>query len=180
MRTGQRRTALLLVGLGAVLLLGAAQQTWTTVPGRVTAAQRDVDLPGSVLFEISRLYALVALLLLGALLRWHGGRQQVAAVGAVVVALLAFAQALDIAVNPARAVRQSDDGVRRLGLDALQGRADVQAFEQLDLPTTVWPWVAVLGTALIGAGGVLVVARGRRWEDVAPSGQPAQGWWAGR
>ncbi len=177
---GGRRIALLLVGVGAGLLLVSGQLVWTTVPGRLTPFERDVDLPGSVLFEIGRLYGLVALLLLGVLLRWRDGRQRVAAVGVAVLGVLAFSQALDVAVNPARAVRQSDDGLQRLGLDTLQGRADVQAFEKLDLPTTVWPWASVLGTVLIGAGGALVVAKARRWDDGAAAEGPSPGWWTQR
>ncbi|MEO6712822.1 MAG: Trp biosynthesis-associated membrane protein [Mycobacteriales bacterium] len=131
--------ALLLCAFGAALLLLAASRDWVRLEpfggGTMTA--------DSVYGDVARALGLAALAgVVGVAATVRRGRRAVGVV-LVLVGILAIIVAADGVSNPAAS------GV------SVGGAPDNTA--------TGWPWVAVVGGALVACSGFLVAVRGSRW-----------------
>lgn len=171
----ERRLALVLVAAGAALLVVSLVSTWTTVPAALSDRPAPVDLSGRLLFEDGQLHAGLAVALLVVLWRADGWRRTTAAAALLLVTLVWLGQSLERAVEPASAAASADAGPELLGLADLEDREELQRLFEAELPVTTWAWLAVAGGPVTAAGAVLVMARGRRWDD---AGSAPTGWWA--
>jgi hypothetical protein len=170
----EQRVVVGLLAAAVGLLVVARSRTWTTVPAELTTLARDVDLPGSVLWEIGLLYALLLAACLGVVVVARGGWRRAAGAAGAVLGLLALSQALDAGATPGKAVVRSDTGLERLGLDPVSDRGLVQRLSSADLPSTGWWPAALAGSAGSLVASAAVVARARRWEETAAG--PTRGW----
>lgn len=146
--------ALMAAGAGVVLL--AVSGIWISGSLVLSGFPRvDVDLTGADVSVLARASAFVALAGVVAVLATRGvgriviGSLVTAAGGGVFVAVLVFTQTGRMTLD-AHLLRIIDEPT--MSLTATEVRDD-----------SVWPYVALVGGALIIAGGVMAMVRGRSW-----------------
>ena len=165
-----RRGMVVAVGLclvGGALVLLAMSQPWLTYNLGAVAPlpSRRLGIAGARLAPGARVLGLVGLAGVAAL---PASRQIGRSAVGVVLALTGLGLLLDLI----RVLRDPIGAVLRAEPSGttLQGSTDLGG----------WPYVAMLGGMLILAAGVLVVLRGRRWEELsarydAPADRPPPG-----
>lgn len=156
-RRRERFTVALVVAAGAGLMLLTVSRTWAhAVVADPLAGRLAVDASGRQAAPVVAAVALVALAGAVALLTLRTVGRLVAGLLLVLSGAAATAAAVDV-------VRTPSDALRSVIADAT-GRSG----EALPVAhQTSWPWVAVLGAALVVLGGAVGVARARRWSSGA-------------
>jgi uncharacterized membrane protein (TIGR02234 family) len=155
-----RRERLLAAGAvaaGAALMLLAVSRTWAhAVLQDPLVGRLAVDATGRQAAPVVAAVALVALAGAVAVLTLRAVGRFVAGLLLVLLAGSAAAAALGVVRTPAAALRSV--------LSETTGRSgDALPVAQ----QTSWPWVAVAGAVLVLLGGVVAVARARRWSGLS-------------
>jgi uncharacterized membrane protein (TIGR02234 family) len=168
-----RRTVVLLVLLGALLVLLAGTRTWATVtlsgtlpglsdlpvPGRRSA-------PGAIAVALAAAAAAVVLATSGRIVR------VVVAAGLVIAGAVVVAGGL-------RGARDSDHAVVIALRDSLRVAGGSASSGASRVSISIWPWVAVAGGGVILLAGLLALLGGRTWSgpsrryERAPAGSAA-------
>ena len=149
MRSGLRLAVLgCLVGSGLVLL--AVSRTWvsTELTALAPLPSRTVRLSGAALVPGAQALGLLGLASVAALLATRSWGRQL--VGALVVLT-----GVGVGVAVVRALADPAQAVRRA------------ATSDLATGLGLWPYVTVLGAALLTVSGAWVLLRGRRWAGLA-------------
>jgi uncharacterized membrane protein (TIGR02234 family) len=157
LRRRERFAVGLIVGVGAGLMLLAVSRTWVhAVVQDPLAGRLAVDATGRQAAPVVAAVALVALAGAVALLTLRTVGRSVAGLLLVLSGAAATAAAVGV-------VRTPSDALRSVIADATGRSGEALPVAQ----QTAWPWVAVVGGALVVLGGAVGVARARRWASAA-------------
>jgi uncharacterized membrane protein (TIGR02234 family) len=160
--------AVVLCMVGSALVLLAVSRAWVSY--RLGAAaplpSRSLEVPGAHVVPGARALALVGVAGVAAILATRRS-------GRVAVGVLLASAGAGIVAVVLRALVDPDAAIRRAGplTDAVAARG---------AGLGGWPYVAMVGGALLVAAGLLVAVRGRSWASMsarydAPAPQPREG-----
>lgn len=149
-----RSVTVLIMLLGGTLALIGSTQTWVTATGFEAAHIANIQLSGQEASPVITAMSLVTIAAAAALSitrkvgRWIVG---------VVAVLGSFAMgwaSIDVLINPLTAASQ-----KIAETTGTTGMADIAA----NIEVSVFPWLTVIGSAVVFLGGVLAVTVGSRW-----------------